>query len=254
MIVTTEEQKKNLRIAGAILAGVLSDLAGLTKEGGNAAELDLAAEHAMRERGAVPAFLGYRPQGARSPYPSTLCVAVNDEVVHGLPTQDKMFRRGDVVTLDAGLSYNGYFVDAARTIIIGEGDSSAQKLVAATKEALDTAIATAKAGAHTGDIGAAIARVAKKYQLGVVKDLGGHGVGASVHEKPYIDNEGKEGEGDEILEGMVLAIEPMLCEGKGDIILKEDDWTYAMLDRKRAAHWEATVIVGQGAPEVVTPY
>jgi methionyl aminopeptidase len=253
MIATTEEEKKQLRAAGNILSGVLADLEAMVREGGNAAELDLAAEHAIRARGAVPAFLGYKPEGAQYPYPATLCVALNDEVVHGLPTPQKMFRRGDVVTLDLGLSYNGYFVDSARTLTVGEGDDKAQRLMNATREALGFAVAAARAGARTGDIGAAIGRAAAKYRLGIVKDLGGHGVGNSVHEKPYIDNEGRAGEGDELLEGMVLAIEPMLAEGKGDIVLAEDGWTYKMRDRSRAAHFEQTVIVTNAAPEILTP-
>ena len=179
-------------------------------------------------------------------------MSINDEIVHGIPSPEKILRKNDVVKFDIGLSYNGYFVDIARTFIVGEGDAAARKLLAATREALDAAIAAARVGAHTGDIGAAIARIAGKYRLGIVKDLGGHAVGAAVHEKPYIDNEGKAGEGDLITEGMVLAIEPMLCEGKGDITVAKDDWTIKMRDRSRAAQFEQTIIVTAGAPEILT--
>jgi len=253
MIATNEEEKKNLRAAGVILSGVIDDVIAAVVEGGNAAELDLMAEHAIRARGAVPAFLGYQPQGAATPYPATLCVSINDEVVHAIPTVKKIFRKGDIVSFDLGLSYNGYFVDMARTVTVGEGEPAARKLIDATREALGGAIAAAKVGARTGDIGAVVARTARKYGLSVVKDLGGHGVGKGVHEKPYIDNEGREGEGDELLEGMVLAIEPMLCEGKGDIVVDDDQWTIRMRDRKRAAHFEATIIVGKEQAEVLTP-
>jgi methionyl aminopeptidase len=254
MIIKTEEDKKQLRAAGNILSGVLKDLVVMAKEGQTTAELDLAAEHAIRAHGAVPAFLGYKPEGAAYAYPATLCVSLNDEIVHGIPSQEKILRKGDVVKFDIGLSYNGYFVDTARTFIVGEGDAAARRLLAATREALDTAISAARAGARTGDIGAAIARVAAKHRLGVVKDLGGHAVGGAVHEKPYIDNEGKEGEGDPIVEGMVLAIEPMLCEGRGDITVAKDDWTIKMRDRSRAAQFEQTIIVTADAPEVITPF
>lgn len=269
MIATTEEQIKNLRAAGKILAGVLQDVCGAAKEGINTAELDLIAEHAIKARGAVPSFLNYKPEGAPYPYPAALCVSVNDEVVHGVPNQKRILRKGDVVTLDAGLSYNGYFVDSARTIIVGEevkesaggerslsgattNDPRAHELINATREALRAAIAAAKVGARTGDIGAAVARVAKNHNFSVVKDLGGHGVGEAVHEKPFIANEGREGEGVPLVEGMVLAIEPMLAEGKGDIILDEDEWTYRMEDGKRAAHFEDTVLITKTGAEVLT--
>ncbi len=252
MIATTDEDFKQLRAAGTMLSGVLKDLVAATKEGMTAAELDLMAEHAIKKYGAVPSFLNYQPDGAAYAYPATLCVSINDEIVHGIPTPQKIFRQGDVVKFDIGLSYNGYFVDMARTFTIGEGDERARKLLSATREALDAAIAAARPGAHTGDIGAAIARVAAKHRLGIVKDLGGHAVGKAVHEKPYIDNEGAEGEGDKIEEGMVLAIEPMLCEGKGDITVAKDEWTIKMRDRSRAAQFEQTVIVTKGAPEVLT--
>ncbi len=253
MIIETDDDKKQLRAAGNILSGVLKDLEAAAKEGITTAELDLMAEHAIVARGAVPAFLNYKPDGAAIPYPAALCISINDEVVHGIPSQKRILRNGDIVSLDLGLSYNGYFVDSARTLIVGgEGDAPARRLIAATREALNAAVAAAHAGAHTGDIGAAVERVARKYKLGVVKDLGGHAVGRAVHEKPFIGNEGNEGEGEVLPAGMVLAIEPMLSEGKGDIILAEDNWTYKMRDRSRAAHFEQTIIVGEGAPEILT--
>lgn len=252
MIATTDEQIKNLRAAGKILHGVLEDLIALCKEGVSTAELDLTAEHAIRARGAVPSFLHYQPAGAAYPYPATLCVSINDEVVHGIPQEKKILRKGDVVNLDAGLSYNGCFVDAARTIIIGETDHKGTELVAATKEALDAAIAVVRPGKRLGDIGAAVMRVAGNRKYTIVEDLGGHAVGAAVHEQPFIANEGREGEGEEIVEGMVLAIEPMLCEGKGAIILDEDEWTYRMEDGKRAAHFEDTVLVTKDGAEILT--
>lgn len=268
MIAKTEEELKNLRAAGKILAGVLHDLALRAKDGVSTAELDLFAEHVIRARGAVPAFLGYKPEGAATPYPAALCVSINDEVVHGIPSAARLLRKGDVVALDLGLSYNGYFVDAARTLrvgyedkgeIIGEKslmasdpDAKGRALIAATKEALAAAIAVTRPGGHIGDIGAAVGRVAKKYKFSVVEDLGGHAVGRAVHEKPFIANEGKEGEGEEIVEGLVLAIEPMFAEGKGAIVLGADQWTYKMKDHSRAAHVEDTVLVTKIGAEVLT--
>jgi len=270
MIAITEEEKKALRSAGKILSGVLKDVIALAKEGTHTAELDLVAEHAIRARGAVPAFLDYQPQGAAYPFPATLCVSINDEVVHGIPNEKRILRNGDVVTLDAGLSYQGYFVDSARTIIVGDdtvsggivgelslaqrglGDLKAHQLINATTEALKAAIAAAKVGGHIGDIGAAVVRVARNRNFAIVEDLGGHAVGKTVHEQPFIANDGKAGEGEEIVEGMVLAIEPMLAEGKGAIILDEDEWTYRMEDGKRAAHVEDTVLITKDGPEILT--
>jgi methionyl aminopeptidase len=252
MIAKTEDEIKNLRKAGKILAGVLADVAKLVKPGVSTAELDLAAEHAIRARGALPAFLGYKPDGAAYPYPATLCVAINDEVVHGIPSAKKLLNDGDIISLDEGLSYNGFFVDSAITVCVGECDGRVKKLLQANREALEVAIAAAKVGGHIGDIGAAVERVAQKYDLGIVKDLGGHAVGKSVHEKPFIPNEGTEGEGEEIKLGMVLAVEPMLCEGKGAIKLDKDEWTYRMRDGKRAAHFEHTILVTESGPEILT--
>lgn len=252
MIATKPEEIQNLRTAGKILGAALRELEGMVVAGANAAALDMAAERHIRRAGATPSFLRYQPEGASSPYPAALCVSVNDEVVHGIPTEARVFEEGDVVTVDLGLSYNGYFVDAARTVVVGAGDPAAKKLVDATREALAEAIKAAKVGGRVGDIGAAVARVARKHDLGIVMDLGGHAVGKAVHEKPFIANDGKEGEGEKIKEGLVLAIEPMLCEAKGDIILAEDDWTYKMEDGGRAAHFEDTVIITKNGPEILT--
>ena len=268
MIATTPEEIKALRAAGRILAGVLLDVERLAKEGVSTAELDLAAEHAIRARGAVPSFLNYKPDGAKHAYPAALCVSVNDEVVHGVPSGMCTLRNGDVVSLDLGLSYNGYFVGAARTILVGSvvsapvagersliaavNDPKAHALISATREALGAAIAAARVGGHVGDIGAAVSRVARNHGLGVVEDLGGHAVGRAVHEKPFIDNQGTEGEGETIVEGLVLAIEPMLAEGKGAIVLDKDNWTYRMRDGKRAAHFEDTVLITKDGPVILT--
>lgn len=251
MIATKQEEIQNLRKAGKILASALRELEDMIRPGVSTAELDMAAEQHIVREGARPSFLRYQPEGASSPYPAALCVSINDAVVHGIPG-GQVLADGDVVTVDLGLSYNGYFVDAARTSIVGEGDAAAHMLVEGTREALKEAIKAARVGGHIGDLGAATVAVAKKYKLGVVEDLGGHAVGGAVHEKPFIANDGRVGEGETIVEGMVLAIEPMLCEGKGAIVLDEDDWTYRMEDGGRAAHFEDTVLVTKDGPEILT--
>jgi methionyl aminopeptidase len=252
MIATTPEEIKALRAAGRILAGVLQDTAKLVKDGVTAAELDLFAEHAIRSRGAIPSFLNYKPEGSRYPYPATLCVSVNDEITHGLPSPEKVIRTGDIVSLDSGLSYEGYFVDSAITFCVGQCDPVGEKLITAAREALGAAIAMARPGNRVGDIGAAIMSVVEKYNFAIIEDLGGHAVGKAVHEKPFIANDGKKGEGELIVEGMVLALEPMLAEGKGAIVLEHDDWTYSTEDGSRSTTFEHTILVTAKGAEILT--
>jgi methionyl aminopeptidase len=196
--------------------------------------------------------LGYKPEGAHKPFPAVLCVSINEEVVHGIPSQDRLLEEGDIVTLDLGLSYQGYFVDSAVTVCVGECDAAARKLIDATREALTVAIKAAKAGNRLGDIGAAVEEVAHRSKLAIVEDLGGHAVGKAVHEKPYIANFGEPGTGEKIVEGMVLALEPMLAEGSAKIVLERDEWTYRTADRSRAAHFEHTILVTKDGPEILT--
>jgi len=252
VIAKTENEIKNLRTGGKLLAQVLRELSNMVRVGLTTAELDLAAEKMIRGGGGVPAFLNYQPEGAAYPYPATLCVSLNEEVVHGIPKEETVLQNGDMVSLDLGLSYNGYFVDSAVTVCVGECDAAAKKLIEATKEATMAGIKAARVGGHVGDIGAAVERVAQKYNFAIVEDLGGHALGKAVHEKPFIPNEGKEGDGPKLLEGLVIAIEPMLAEGKGGITLMEDEWTYRMRDHKRCAHVEHTVLLTKNGPEILT--
>ncbi|MEI6864425.1 MAG: type I methionyl aminopeptidase [Candidatus Adlerbacteria bacterium] len=254
MVAKTQEEIEGLRMSGKILSDVLKELIPLVQVGVTTAELDLAAEKGIREQGGVPAFLNYKPSGASFPYPAALCVTINDEVAHGIPSEHRVIADGDIVSLDLGVSYNGYVTDAALACIVGEGDADAQRLLAAAREALDAAVATLKAGARTGDAGAAVEVVAKKYNVAIVEDLGGHGVGKSVHEKPYIANVGKKGTGDVLPLGSVLALEPHLTLGKGGIVLEDDEWTYATHDGSRAAHFEQTVMVTEAGVEILTPF
>jgi methionyl aminopeptidase len=235
-----------------VLVGALRTAAALVAPGVNTAQLDLAAERYIKDNGGVPAFLGYKPDGMKTAYPAVLCVSINNEVVHGIPRDSRVLEEGDIVTLDLGLSFNGLFVDSAITVPVGEVDDTARKLMAATLEATHAAIKAAVVGARVGDLGAAVEVVGHRTGFACVEDLGGHGVGKAVHEKPYIPNEGPAGVGDKIVEGMVLAIEPMLAEGRGAIVLAPDGWTYAMRDGKRAAHFEHTVLITKEGPEILT--
>jgi methionyl aminopeptidase len=254
MIAKTQEDIEQLRISGAILSGALKEVAKLVRPGVTTAELDMAAEAYIRSHSAEPAFLNYKPGGAAYPFPAALCVSVNDEIVHGIPSEEKILKEGDIITLDLGVNYNGYFTDSAISIAVGEASAQTQRLFDATREALAAGVSAAKAGGYTGDIGAAVEAVAKKYGYSVVEDLGGHAVGKGVHEKPFIGNEGKVGEGEKMPEGLVIAIEPIFAEGKGQIVLEADDWTYATRDGSRACHFEQTIILTKEGVEIITSF
>ncbi len=255
MIAKTESDIKNLRLAGKYLAEALAATARAVKAGVTTAELDMVAEREIRARGGVPAFLNYKPRGAAYAYPAALCISVNDEVVHGIPSEEHTLEDGDIVSLDLGLSYNGLFSDSAITVIVGgECDDAAKNLLEGTREALRQAIKVIKAGAHVGDVGAAVELVAKKYKLGIVEELGGHALGKTVHEKPFIPNMGHKGNGEKLVAGLVLAIEPIMTEGSPDVGVADDEWTYLTLDHSRAAHFEQSLLVTEDGCEILTPF
>src|SRR5579859_8084971 len=252
MIATTESDIQHLRKAGELLGSILHMIGTMARPGVSSATLDLEAERLIRAQGAVPAFLGYTPEGARSPYPATLCVSFNDEVVHGIPTQERVLKEGDLVMLDLGLSYNGLFSDAAITLCVGGCDAKTKKLLDAVKEALGAAIDAAQVGGHIGDIGAAITSVARKRGFAVVDALGGHALGKVPHEKPFVPNVARAGTGEKLVAGMVLAIEPIFTEGKSDVYLAEDEWTYKTVDGSRSAEFEHTILLTDDGPEILT--
>ena len=252
MIARTEEEKAGLRQAGNILTRVLRETAARVVPGVSTAALDLSAEKLVRAAGAVPAFLNYQPEGAKYPFPAALCVSVNDEVVHGIPSEERLVKDGDLVMLDLGLSYGGYFADAALTICAGACDEKGMRLIRATEEALEATIKVARPGAAVGDLGAAIEAVAKKYGFGVVEELGGHSLGRVPHEKPFVSNVGKRGEGVKLVEGLVLAIEPMVLSGGEEVVVRRNGWTVAAKDRARTAHFEHTVAVTRSGAQILT--
>lgn len=256
MIVKNTEEIQNLRKAGNILAEALRHVSAMVKPGVTTAALDLAAEEYVRNHGGEPAFLHYSQDGSAYPFPASLCVSINDEVVHGIPSEHRVLAEGDMVMLDLGVSYNGYFSDAAVTLFAGKGDAAGQKLIDATKEALQAAVKIIKPGVRTGDIGAAIQAVAKKYNFAVVEDLGGHSLGKVPHEKPYIGNVGIAGKGEVLPEGLVIAVEPIFTEGQGDkagdITLDADQWTYRTADGSRSAETEHTILITKNGAEVLT--
>jgi methionyl aminopeptidase len=253
MMTKTFDDIAQLREGGKRLARIVREVSRHVAVGYSVAGLDTLAEKLTREGGDTPAFLGYSPRGAKRPYPASICISVNEEVVHGIPTENPhILKEGDIVSLDYGIMHQGLITDHAITVIAGRGDQKAKRLVKATEESLVAGIKAARAGNHVGDIGAAVQKVAERYGYGIVWELGGHGVGYRVHEEPYIPNFGEPGTGPELVPGMVLAIEPMLTEGLPDVTLMPDDYTFVTKDGSRSAHFEHTIVVTDGAPEVIT--
>lgn len=253
MIITNDTERENLIEGGKRLAAVLEALRAKVAPGVTTEELDDLAERLIREGGDTPCFLGYTPEGAGRPYPATLCVSINDEVVHGIPNESvKTLKEGDIVGLDLGLTHNGVIVDAAITVPVGEINEETKKLLRATESALAAGIAAAQVGKHVGDISQAIQKEIEQAGFKVVKELGGHGVGEHVHEEPFIPNYGRAGEGELLEEGMVLALEPISTAGKASVILAPDGYTFRTKDGSRSAHFEHTILLEKGGALIVT--
>lgn len=250
-IILTEKEKNIARDSGRRLSAVLYKVINIVAPGISPRELDKYAESLIRKGGDEPAFLDYKPSGARIPYPASLCVSVNNEVVHGIPKK-RPIKAGDIVSLDIGLKHKGFITDMARTISVGDIGKEAQKLIDVTREALARGVKSSRVGAHIGDIGYAIFSFVKKNGFSVVKELGGHGVGHNVHEEPHIPNFGARGAGVELKEGMVLALEPIVNEGSGGVMLDKDGYTFKTKDGKLSAHFEDTILITVDGPEILT--
>lgn len=235
-----------MRRASRVVAEVLQQLKPLVKPGVTTAELDKFAEQRVRELGAVPAFLGYRG------YPATLCVSINEEIVHGIPSPKRVVREGDIVSLDMGAVIDGFYGDAAITVAAGEISAPAKKLMDVTRRSLDAALAQVRAGAKLGDVSHAVEEYAAVHGMGVVREFTGHGIGRKLHEEPSIPNFGRAGTGPTLKAGMTLAIEPMLCLGKADVIVKNDGWTAVSADGSLAAHFEHTVAVTEDGCDILS--
>ncbi len=235
-----------LRKANAIVAEVLYKLKEIIAPGISAWELNKIAEEIARGRGALPAFKGYRG------YPFSLCVSVNEEVVHGLPLKEKVLKEGDIVSLDFGAVYEGYIGDAAITVPVGKVSPEAERLMEVTEKALYKAIEKARVGNRVQDISYTIQKFVEKKGYNVIRDFVGHGVGQSLHEPPEVPNFGKRGKGPRLLAGMVLAIEPMVVTGSHEIEILPDGWTAVTKDRGLAAHFEHSIVVTVKGPEILS--
>jgi methionyl aminopeptidase len=251
VIIKTQKEIEIIREGGKILADVLAKVAKKVKPGVSTYELDKYAYDLIREGGDIPAFLNYKPAGAPKAFPASICISVNNEIVHGIPKKDRILKDGDTVSLDLGLKHKGLFTDHAVTVAVGKISKRDQQLLDATKKALELGIWAAVGGATVGDIGHAIESfVNRKY--GIVRELSGHGVGIKIHEDPYIPNYGKAGKGQKLIPGMIVAIEPMLNMGSDHIVTADDDWTIKTADGSRSAHFEHTILITEGEPEILT--
>ena len=251
MIIKSKEELSALREGGKILAEILKKVSAETKPDVKAEELNRLAESLILKSGGKSAFKGYSSKHDVSPFPSALCISINDQVVHGIPTSRKI-KEGDLVKLDLGLHYKGFFTDTALTVGIGEISKEAKKLSQTTEEALHLGIREAKVGARIGDISSAIQKHLDKNHIGIVRNLAGHGVGLEVHEEPLIPNHGEAGMGPKLKNGLVLAIEVMTTLGSGKIKLAKDGWTYVSADGTLGAHFEHTVVVKKEGTEILT--
>lgn len=249
-LIKTPEEIERIRQSGKILARVLRRLKNEVKVGIRLADLDILAREIIEEAEATPAFLGYRSEGARYPFPYAICTSVNEVIVHGRPSDYKL-QSGDILKIDLGLNWQGGFTDAAVTIPIGKVEKDAQKLIKATKRALEEAIRAIKPGKTVGDIGFAVHRTVTASGFKVIEGLTGHGVGLEVHEDPVIYNFGKPATGMKVKEGMVLAIEPMTSLSTAKVVQLTDD-SFVTADKSISAHFEHTVLVTKKGTEILT--
>ena len=244
--IKTAREIELMREAGRLLEKVHDELADFVKPGISTLDIDRFGEKLIRSLGCTPNFLNYNG------YPASICVSVNDEVVHGIPKKNRILQEGDIVSLDAGLIYKGYHSDAARTHAVGNISPEAQQLIDVTRESFFEGIKYAKAGNHLHDISAAIGNYAGQFGYGVVRDLVGHGIGTHLHEDPQIPNFPQKRRGIRLIPGMTLAIEPMINQGRADVEWLDDDWTVVTQDGSLSAHYENTILMREDEGEILT--
>ena len=244
--IKTAREIELMREAGRLLEKVHDELADFVKPGISTLDIDRFGEKLIRSLGCTPNFLNYNG------YPASICVSVNDEVVHGIPKKNRILQEGDIVSLDAGLIYKGYHSDAARTHAVGQISPEARQLIDVTRQSFFEGIKYAKAGNHLHDISAAIGNYAQRFGYGVVRDLVGHGIGTHLHEDPQIPNFAQNRRGVRLIPGMTLAIEPMINQGRADVEWLNDDWTVVTQDGSLSAHYENTILITEGEPEILT--
>jgi methionyl aminopeptidase len=243
--IKTPEEIEIMKKGGAILKKVLDEIGKSVRSGISTYELDKIAEEIIRDHGASPAFKGYKG------FPATLCVSINEEVVHGIPKRDRVLQEGDIIGIDCGVLYQGLYTDACLTFMIGQAAPEVQNFVKTTKKALDKSIKQVRPGNHIGDISAVIQKTLECEKYSPVVECTGHGVGRNLHEPPEILNIGHKNTGPKIKTGMVFAIEPISAMGAGQVMTAEDNWTVITADRSLSAHFEHTVVVTEKGCEVI---
>ena len=246
IIIKSKQELDLMREAGKVCGQILRDLKDLIKPGISTLEIDRFVEKTVREHGMTAAEKGY------CGYPASVCVSINDEVVHGIPSKKRHLKEGDIVSCDLVVEYKGYMADAARTYPVGQVSPEAAHLIETAERAFFNGIAFAKPGYRLQDISHAIQQTVEGEGFGVISDFVGHGIGSEMHEDPQIPNVGKAGKGPRLQPGMTLAIEPMITQGTWEVDILEDDWTAVTLDGGLAAHYENTVVITDGEPELLT--
>jgi methionyl aminopeptidase len=244
--IKSEKEIELMRESGRILAKVLEELQTIVRPGISTLDIDKKCAEIIKGYGCIPSFLNYNG------YPASVCVSVNDQVVHGIPSKNKILRDGDIVSLDCGVIYKGFHSDAARTVPVGEITKEAKQLIEITKQSFYEGIKYAKAGHHLHEISEAIQTYVEAYGYSVVRDLVGHGIGRNLHEEPQIPNFKQKRRGPLLEAGMTLAIEPMINAGRYDVYWEDDDWTVVTADGSLSAHYENTILVTDGEPELFT--
>lgn len=244
----TKEEIELLRENNLLVSRTLAEVGKHIRPGVSTLELDRIAEQFIRDHGAVPGFLGYNG------FPNSLCISVNEQVVHGIPSDKLILQEGDIVSVDCGTIMKGFYGDSAYTFAVGEIDPDVRKLLDVTKEALHKGAAQAKIGNRTGDVSNAVQEHAEKNGFSVVRELVGHGLGRDMHESPEVPNYGAKGRGPLLKEGLVICIEPMINMGSRYVVFERDGWTVRTRDRKPSAHFEFAVAVTKDGPDVLTTF
>ncbi|NLZ80554.1 MAG: type I methionyl aminopeptidase [Clostridiales bacterium] len=244
--IKSEREIELMREAGKILAKTHDELAKIIRSGISTFEIDRTAEEIIRSYNCIPSFLNYNG------FPASVCVSINEEVVHGIPSKERILVEGDIVSLDAGVIYKGYHSDAARTHAVGEISKEAKQLIEVTKQSFFEGIKFAREGCHLHDISAGIDAYVSQFGYGIVEDLVGHGIGKKMHEDPQIPNFVQKRRGIKLQSGMTLAIEPMINIGRKDVEWLDDDWTVVTEDGSLSAHYENTVLITKGEPEILS--
>lgn len=246
IIIKSQDEIKLMRESGKVTAYILSELENLIKPGMSTLDVDRFVEKTIKSNGMIPTFKGY------CGYPANACVSVNEQVVHGIPSKKTILKEGDIVSVDVGTTYRGYVSDAARTYGVGRISDEAQHLIDATRDSFFAGLEFCRVGYRLSDISHAIQEKAEGEGFQVIREYVGHGVGRDMHEDPQIPNYGKPGRGPRLASGMVFAIEPMITQGSNEVETLLDDWTVVTCDGKLAAHYENTVVINDGEPELLT--